>query len=91
MRRVGQTRRRDQNETRILVALETVGVQCFRVSAAGLPDLLTYRQGVWLPIEIKHPRGHLTPAQVKTRATAWFPVVTSAQEALALYGVRADD
>lgn len=80
--------KRDGNEKAIKAALEQIGVQCFKVSARGLPDLLTYRAGQWLPIEIKKPKGRLTSAQIGVRASAWYPVVSDTSEALALFGVK---
>src|SRR3990167_2789797 len=89
MRRVGQTRKRDQNEVAIVQALEAISVTVLRLSGKGCPDLLCCRQGVWLPIEVKRPRGRLTPAQRAVRLAAPFPVVESVEHALALFGVRA--
>lgn len=83
-----QRARRDANESEIIRALERIGCVVYRVSAAGLPDTLTYRHGVWLPIEIKTARGRLTDAQTRTIAQTPFPVVSSVAEALALFGVR---
>lgn len=88
MPRVGQARRRDWNETAIVSALRGVGVVVYRLSAPGVPDLLTYSRGVWLPIEVKKPRGKLTPAQKDTRADTPYPVVETVAEALALFGVK---
>lgn len=87
--RVGQSRRRDFNEAAIVSELESIGVIVVRISAPGAPDLLCYSRGHWLPVEVKRPRGHLTPAQLALRAMAPFPVVETPAEALALFGVRA--
>ncbi len=76
--------RRDKNETIIVDALKGCGVQVFRVSGEGLPDLLLYRHGMWLPVEVKGPDGKLTPAQVETMAKAPFPVLRSIEDALAV-------
>lgn len=84
--RVGQARRRDANEPEIVDALETIGVQVWRVSESGLADLLTFRAGRWLPIEVKMPGGKLTPAQIAVRRTAPYHVVETVAEALALFG-----
>lgn len=81
--------RRDYNELEIVAALEAIGVSCFRVNEPGLPDLLTHARGIWLPIEVKRPRGQLTRAQQARQAVAPCPVVTSVAEALALFGIRA--
>jgi hypothetical protein len=82
--------RRDTHEQAIVSALERIGVVVIRVSSPGVPDLLTWRQDRgWLPIEIKRPGEHLTPAQLALRERACFPVVRSVDEALELYGVKA--
>lgn len=100
MRRVGQTRRRDSNEAQIKRALETIGVDVWQISGAGVPDLLTFMRGRWLPIEVKRARPRrsltdrkgrsLTPAQCATYARTQFPIVSSVEEALALFGTRED-
>ncbi len=87
MRRVGQVRRRDVNERAIVDALRAIGVFVFRISGPGIPDLLTYSRGVWLPIEVKSGTGKLTPLQQQASVT--YPVVRSVAEALALFGVNA--
>ena len=79
--------KRDWNEPGIVSALEAIGVTVYRVSMPGLPDLLTHQRGVWLPIEVKRPRGRLTPAQQETFEQTPFPVVETEAEALALFGV----
>lgn len=79
--------RRDFNEAAIVGALEAIGVTVYRVSGAGVPDLLTHARGVWLPIEVKRPRGKLTKAQRDTRAITPYPVVETVAQALALFGV----
>ena len=98
MRRVGQARKRDANEPEIVAALERIGVQVFLVSGDGIPDLNTYdarRRAIWrgvrhmwLPVEVKRPRGKLTPSQASTKQRAPFPVVETVDQALALFGVR---
>lgn len=87
--RVGQNRKRDANEPKIIAALESIGVVCYRQSGPGLPDLLTFSRGVWLPIEVKAKGGSLTFEQKRTRAVTPYPVVESEAEALALFGVSA--
>lgn len=89
MRRVGQARRRDRLEPQIVSALRAIGIEVWYISAAGFPDLMTYSRGIWLPIEVKKPRGKLTQAQIETRTRAPFPVVESVVEALSLFGVMA--
>ena len=86
MRRAG---RKDLNQQQIVSALRSIGVSVFVVNAEGLPDLLTYCRGTWLPIEVKQPRGRLTTAQVEIRRIAPFPVVRNVAEAVALFGVTA--
>ncbi len=86
--RVGQSRKRDANEPEILQAWARIGVQCWPISGPGVPDVLTYRQGIWLPVEIKSPGGELTVAQAITYQRAPFPVVESVTEALKLFGVK---
>lgn len=86
MRRWGA--RRDENEQAIVDALEAIGVDVWRISAPGMPDLLTHSRGRWLPIEVKESsKAHLTTAQAETYQRAPFPVVTSVAEALSLFGV----
>ena len=85
--RVGQTRRRDANEAAIVAALRKIGVQVWRISAPGLPDLITHHRWTWRPLEIKRPGGSLTPAQRETFRTAPFAVVSSVIEAVRLFGV----
>ena len=70
-------------------ALRSIGVDVWKISAPGLPDLLTCSRGKWLPIEVKKPRGKLTPAQQATRKQSPFPVVETVDQALALFGVSA--
>lgn len=84
MRRAG---RKDWNQHAIVAALRAIGVTVFVVNAEGLPDLLTHARGIWLPIEVKRPRGKLTAAQIETRKLAPFPVVENIGQALALFGV----
>jgi len=86
-RRVGQVRKRDANEPAIVSALEACGIQVWRLSGPGLPDLLTYRAGRWLPLEVKAPGGSLTPAQQTRQHAAPCPVVESVAEALAAWGL----
>ncbi len=77
--------RRDENEAEIVTALERIGVQVFRVSAPGLPDLLTFHRGEWLPLECKLPKGKLTEKQATTFLKAPFAIARTADEALALF------
>lgn len=87
--------KKDWNQGAIVDALRAIGVTVFVLNAEGLPDLLTHdirgracSMGcAWLPIEVKRPRGKLTPAQKGTRSIAPFPVVETVDQALALFGV----
>jgi len=84
-----QRAKRDWNEDQIVRALEACGIDVWRVSAPGLPDLLTHQRGKWLPIEVKGPRGRLTHLQAVLHQRAKFPIVRTVAEALALFGVTA--
>lgn len=96
--RVGQTRKRDTNEATIVAALQAVGVLVWRISAPGLPDLLTHYRGIWRPLEIKstgngrrptvtRAKQLLTPQQREVYAKAPFPIVTSVDEAYLAVGL----
>lgn len=80
--------RRDANEPAIVDALEAIGVVVHRLSAPGLPDLLTWhpREGLRL-IEVKMPGGSLTVQQQTTRERTPFAIVESVTDALALFGI----
>lgn len=80
--------RRDAREGEIIDALQAIGVVVRRVSSPGIPDLLTWRRGGWLPVEVKSPGEPLTPAQQELYDVAPFPVVETVAEALALFGVK---
>jgi hypothetical protein len=80
--------KRDSTERAIVKALMKVGVQVFRISGRGLPDLLLFHRGKWSVLEVKTKGGRLTDAQKNTRVTAPFPVVESVSEALAVMGVQ---
>lgn len=85
-------RRRDENESEIVAALQSIGIAVWRNSSIGQPDLNTYdrwaiRRRGWLPIEVKRPGGKLTKEQQAVYDEAPFPVVESVAEALALFGV----
>lgn len=85
--RVGQARRRDANEQAIVKALRQVGCVVLPLSGDAVPDLLVHRLGFWLPLEVKRPKGRLTPAQQRRQQLAPCPIVTSPAEALAVFGV----
>lgn len=91
--RLVQHRKRDGNEPAIVEALEDIGIACFKNSSTGQPDLNTYdrfaiSKPAWLPIEVKRPGGKLTPEQQAVYDVAPFPIVETAGDALALFGVR---
>ena len=81
--------RRDDIEAEIVGALRRVGISVFRVSALGLPDLLTFstKRG-WLPIEVKARGETLTAAQREVWNLTRFPIVSSIEDALKLWGIR---
>ncbi len=89
--------RKDGPQRPIVTALRRIGVVVFVVNQEGLPDLLTYFRGQWLPIEVKRkrrarsltdPKGRrLTPAQIATYQVAPFPIVETEADALKLFGV----
>jgi hypothetical protein len=81
--------RKDSTQAAIVSALRAIGCEVLVMNQEGVPDLLTHYRGGWIPIEVKNsPRGHLTPLQADLRRRAWFPVVSSVDEALALFGVQ---
>jgi hypothetical protein len=80
--------KKDLNQAAIVSALRAIGCEVLILNQEGIPDLLTHYRGGWLPVEVKRPRGHLTALQVALRRRAWFPVVSSVDEALALFGVQ---
>lgn len=84
MRRAG---RKDWTQAQIVSALRSIGVEVLILNQEGVPDLLTHSRGIWLPIEVKRPRGKLTPLQAALRRRAAFPVVETVDQALALFGV----
>jgi hypothetical protein len=83
--------KRDDNEALIVTALQSAGWTVVRVSDAGAPDLLVARDGVLTLVEVKGPKGTLTPVQevaFTKLATAGVlvQVVRSPWEALAAVG-----
>lgn len=82
--RVGQARKRDANESAIVDAFRKLGCLVHRVSEKGFPDLIIWhaRTGLRL-VEVKAPRGTLTPAQVAHRADGWpVQIVRSVDDAI---------
>jgi hypothetical protein len=55
--------KRDDNEALIVTALQSAGWTVVRVSDAGAPDLICVRMGEISLVEVKGPKGTLTPAQ----------------------------
>jgi hypothetical protein len=86
MRKAGK---KDLNQAAIVAALRAIGCEVLILNQEGIPDLLIYKAHIWTPVEVKRPRGHLTPLQTALRKRCWFPVVSSVAEALALFGVKA--
>jgi Holliday junction resolvase len=84
-----QAARRDTNETAIVTALEGVGCSVYRLSQAGIPDLLVGRQGVTYLLEVKERKGSLTEDQ-ETFFESWngcAAVVRTVEEALEVIGL----
>ncbi len=77
--------RRDGNEAEIVDALERIGVTVYRVSAPGLPDLLTFHRGHWIPLECKLPKGKLTEKQAENFMRTPFAIARTVEDALALF------
>lgn len=83
--------KRDANEPEIVKALERAGWLVMKVSDKGAPDLLCARKGRLVLVEVKGPKGKLTPAQVESHARLSFAgvtvhVVTTPEEALMAVG-----
>jgi len=88
--RVGQSRKRDQNERAIVDALRRVGAFVMRASIDGGPDLLVLWRGTVHLVECKATTGTPTKAQQNTAKEGWpIQTVRSPQDALAILGVRA--
>jgi hypothetical protein len=84
--------RKDSTQAAIVAALRAIGCEVRISNQEGWPDLYVHHRrfrfaeyALWLPVEVKRPRGHLTPLQADLRKVAWFPVVSSVDEALALF------
>ena len=76
--RVGQARRRDVAEKRIVEALEAIGAEITKISGVGAPDILVRYRGQLWAFEVKSKGGKRTEAQ---EVTGW-PIVRSAEDAL---------
>jgi len=85
---------RDKSEPGIVEALRGVGAHVFKLSGAGVPDLLVYFRGRWMPLEVKTPKRDrlrggddvLTAAQKVSIALAPYPVVETPEQALRTIG-----
>ena len=87
--RVGQSRKRDQNERAIVDALRRVGAFVMRASIDGGPDLLVLWRGTVHLVECKATTGTPTKAQRRTAGEGWpIQTVRSPQDALSILGVR---
>ncbi len=87
--------KKDLNQAAIVSALRAIGCEVRISNQEGWPDLYVHHRrfrfaeyALWLPVEVKRPRGHLTRLQADLRRRAWFPVVSSVDEALALFSVK---
>ncbi len=80
--------KKDSTQAAIVQALRQIGCEVLILNQEGIPDLAVGRRGDWALVEIKRPRGKLTPLQGALRKRCWFPVVSSVDEALALFKNR---
>lgn len=83
--------KRDSNEPEIVKALECAGWLVMKVSDKGAPDLLCAKNGRLVLVEVKGPKGKLTPAQVESHqrlaaSGVTVHVVTTPEEALMAVG-----
>jgi hypothetical protein len=75
----------DSTQPAIVKALRKAGV---KVWVIGQPcDLLTFWAGLWLPLEVKSPKGKLTKDQEQMVREHGLPVVHDETEALRAVGV----
>jgi len=76
--------KRDDNEVEIVNALRAIGASVAHLSSKGIPDLLVcFRNKLYL-MEVKKPKGKLTPDQIKFYDN-WkgeIHIVRTAQEAI---------
>lgn len=80
-------KKRDANEAAIVDALEAAGVHVWRLDTPC--DLLTFRLGKWLPLEVKMPHARLRKDQQDQQdflALTHTLVVRNADEALRAVG-----
>lgn len=57
--------KRDENEPEVISGLKWAGFSVSQLSGKGIPDLIAGRNGVTYLIEVKMPKGKLTPDQVE--------------------------
>ena len=83
---MSHARRVDQNQRVIVKALERLGWTVSDTSRAGsgFPDLVCSRGGITRLVEVKAPKGKLTPAQVTFRERHPVVIVRSVDDAIAL-------
>lgn len=78
----------DTTQESIVRGLRTVGARVTDLSmvGAGVPDLLVSYRGNWHVLEVKGPKGELTPDQVEwwNRQEAPVHIVRDLDEALAI-------
>lgn len=91
--RVARNNKRDLNEREISKALFLAGCSVVALDEAGVPDLLVGIRGKNYLLEVKGPRGKLTPAQEKWHHI-WggqATIVHSVDEALEAVGLLQSD
>ena len=84
-----QAARRDGNEQAIVDALLAGGCSVTRLSQKGVSDLLVGKHGVNYLMEVKEPKGDLTPDQVEF-FNSWqgqTAIVRTVEEALEVVGL----
>lgn len=76
--------RRDANEKALLADLRRCGVEVWRLSGDGLPDVLTRYKGRYEVFEVKTEKGRRT----KKQAEIPWPIVRSFSEAAQVIGLE---
>lgn len=76
----------DANHRLIVDALRACGwlVMSLAALGKGAPDLLIFRQGVWKLIEVKGPKGKLTPMQESFHGLWPVTILRTTDDALEL-------
>ncbi len=79
--------KRDSNEPEIAQAFRNLGCSVTALSGKGVPDLLVEINRQWVLVEVKSPKGKLTPPQKAFFATATAPcyVATSLDDVTRIY------